>query len=292
VGAEGGVPDAGSGGDGSSGDGTTAMPDSTAGGDDGGSATACSSLPLCDDFESDTAGSAPSSTLWTLIGTAGCSGVGNPAATTLYPIVVDSTQHHSGSNSVKVTGGDGCGAIMNNTSAFAKLGTGDVYGRFYVFMPLTNPVTFDHTVVAALNLGTTALNPDNQGTYLELASEGAGNATNVFMWQTMDSNILPDKQTSGGAASAYPAPSTWTCVEFHTAPSGTLETWVNGTPITGLTFIPGTTAAMSGVNNAWKPLSPFNPTSFGLGWVVFSGPAPYTLWFDDVALSTTRITCN
>jgi hypothetical protein len=107
----------------------------------------------------------------------------------------------------------------------------------------------------------------------------------------MDSNILPDKETSGGAASTYPAASTWTCVEFHTGMTGTLETWVNGTAINGLTFIPGTTAAMSGINNQWTPINPLSPTSFGLGWVVFSGPL-ISLWYDDVALSTSRIGCN
>jgi hypothetical protein len=249
---------------------------------------------LCDNFDSDTAGGPPSSALWTLVGTTGCSGVGNDAAAVVYPITVDSTQHHSGANSVKVTGGDGCGPVMLNTSAFAQLGGGNVYGRFYIFIASTTG-TFDHTVIGTLGLSASTFNPNTQGTYLELASEGAGNPTNVFMWQTMDSDILPDKETSGGAASTYPAASTWTCVEFHTATTGTLETWVNGAAIAGLTFIPGTTTVVSGVNDQWTPISPFTPTSFGLGWVAFSGPStpdPYILWFDDVALSTTRIGCD
>jgi hypothetical protein len=237
-------------------------------------------------------GSPPSSALWTLVGTTGCNGVGNPQATVVYPIAVDNTYHHSGLNSVRVTGGDGCGPVMLNTSAFAELGGGDVYGRFYIYIVSTSG-TFDHTVIGTLGL-TSTFNPNTQGTYLELASEGASsaaNATNVFMWQTMDSNILPDKETSGGAASIYPSASTWTCVEFHTATSGTLETWVNGTAISGLTFIPGTTVKTTGVNDQWTPISPLKPTSFGLGWVVFSGPS-LSLWYDDVALSMTRIGCD
>ncbi len=41
----------------------------------------------------------------------------------------------------------------------------------------------------------------------------------------------------------------------------------------------------------WTPPSPLAPTSFGLGWVLFSGEQ-LTAWYDDVALATTRIGCN
>src|SRR5258708_7495937 len=36
-------------------------------GESGGASSDCSSLPLCDDFESDTPGSPPSATLWTVL---------------------------------------------------------------------------------------------------------------------------------------------------------------------------------------------------------------------------------
>jgi hypothetical protein len=259
---------------------------------EGGSAT-CASLPLCDDFDSDTAGDPPSSSLWSLIGTTGCSGIGSPDAAIQWPILVDKTQFHSAPNSVKISGGDSCGPLMLNTSAFSKLTGTDVYGRFYVFLPATTPVTFDHTTLAGLGL-TSPFDITNQSDYLQLASEGAGNPTNVFMWQTQDSDILPDKNSAGGMTSTYPAPSTWTCVEFHTSTSGALETWVNSADVNGLTFIPGTTLATA-TNNQWMPPSVdggrFAPTSFGLGWIVFSGPTT-NVWFDDVALSSTRIGCD
>jgi hypothetical protein len=284
-GSEGSTQDAAGGNDGAAGTG-----DGNAGSTDGAPPSSCASLPLCDGFDTDTTGMPPSSELWTLIGTAGCSGSGNPNAPVVYPIVVDDSQHHSAPNSVKVTGGDSCGPLMLNTSAFAKLTGGEVYGRFYVYLSSTS-ATFDHTALSALGLTSSTFDVGDQSAYLQLASEGAGNPTNVFMWQTTDGNILPDKQTSGGAASAYPEAATWTCVEFHTATDGTLETWVGGTAISGLTFVPGTTQATAGVNNEWKPISPFTPTSFGLGWIVFSGPA-MSLWFDDVALGTVRIGCE
>ena len=111
------------------------------------------------------------------------------------------------------------------------------------------------------------------------------------MWQTSDGNILPDKNTAGGATSTYPAAATWTCVEFHTSSTGTLETWVNGNSVPGLTFIPGTTTKMSGVNDQWTAPSPFTPMSIGFGQVQFSGGIP-TIWFDDIAVGSTRIGCN
>jgi hypothetical protein len=266
-----------------------ASPHDSGGGDSSGAEGACGSLAMCDDFESDTVGSPPSSSLWTLVGTAGCSGTGNPTAPTLYPIVVDSSQHQSGSKSVKVTGGDSCGPLMINTSAFSQLSGGEVYGRFYVHLSDTT-TTFDHTVLMGLGLltdGGVGLNIGDQSSYLQLASEGAGNATNVLMWQTTDNNILPNKNAMGGAESAYPSATGFTCVEFHTSVSGkAIETWINGNPVAGLTSPPTPPNATQ-----WAPPSPFALTSLGLGWVVFSGATP-TVWYDDVALSRTRILCQ
>ena len=260
----------------------------------GDAAPGCAGLALCDDFESYSVGAAPGSSLWTLIGTKGCGGVGNPTAPTVYPIVVDGAQFHSGTKSAKVTGGDSCGPLMLNSSAFSKLDGGEVYGRFFGRLSDTS-MTFDHTALMTLGLAADAgsgLNPGDQTSYLQLASEGAGNATNVLMWQTSDSNVLPDKNATGGMQSTYPMSSSWTCIEFHTsANSGAIEAWVNGTAIAGLTFIPGTTGKAANVNDQWKPPAPFAPTSLGFGWILFSGPA-MTLWIDDVALGSSRIGCQ
>ncbi len=237
-------------------------------------------MALCDGFESDTVGMPPSSSLWTLVGTMGCGGTGNPSAPVTFPVVVDDTQHHGGSNSVKIAGGDSCGPLMINTTAFSSLTNGEVYGRFFVHMSDT-AMTFDHAVLAALGLTPGgAINPGDQMSYLQLASEGAGNATNVLMWQTTDGNILPNKNAMGGAESTYPAATGFTCIEFHTsASSKAIEAWVNGTSVVGLTDPPAPANA-----SQWTAPSPFTVTSFGLGWTVFSGESQ-TLWFDDVALS-------
>jgi hypothetical protein len=256
-----------------------------AAGGSSGAAGGCAGLSLCDNFDSQASGSPPDATLWTLIGGKTCSGQGTP-----WPFTVDSTQSHSPPNSMKVSGGDSCGPLMLNTSAFTQLTGNDVYGRFYMRLSDT-AMTFDHAFFMALGLTSGTFNTSNQGDYLQLASEGAGNATNVFMWQTSDGNILPDKNTTGGATSTYPQANTWTCVEFHTSQTGTLETWVDGNAVPGLTYIPGTTTKMSSVNDQWTAPSPFKPTSIGFGWTVFSGEN-LTVWFDDIAVGPTRIGCN
>jgi hypothetical protein len=145
------------------------------------------------------------------------------------------------------------------------------------------------TLGLVANANPTGMSLD-QSKNLSLAPEQAG-SSNVLMWQTTDNDILPDKNAAGGATSTYPAADTWTCIEFHTSPAGGLETWVNGTAVAGLTFVPGTTTKTGGVNEQWTPPASFAPTSFGLGWIVFSGPTT-TLWIDDVALAGARVHCQ
>src|SRR5208282_3639290 len=82
-----------------------------------GSAGPCSGLALCDGFETDTVGAAPSAALWSIV--TGC-GQNDPAST----VTVDNSQQYTGKNSVKVVGGTNtCGPIFSNNSAFKSLGT-------------------------------------------------------------------------------------------------------------------------------------------------------------------------
>lgn len=283
-----------------SGDAGSTKGSTDAGGPDATGASGCSGLVFCDSFDNpatDIADAAPTPSLWSPYGEQGCSGQG-PITN---PVTIDDTQSHSPPNSVKIVGtaSNSCGPLMLSRSAFANIPSGsDVYGRFYILLSSTS-TTFDHVAIMTLNF---AGNNDggvdfgNQATFLSLNSEGAGNATNVFMWQTQDSmGTLPDKDTAGGAQSAYPTANTWTCVEFHTSASThAIQTWVGGTqaPIPGLTFPP----PVAMVNDQWEAgvssQPAFNFNSLGFGWATYSG-IDMTLWIDDVALSITgRIGCN
>jgi len=269
------------------------------GGTDAGDATVggqgCDGLPLCDSFDSvgDQVGMPPSSSLWTLVGTAGCSGNGNPSATTIYPITIDNTQFHSKPNSVKIVGGDSCGPLMINTTAFSKLTTGEVYGRFYVQLSDTT-VLVHHAVLMALGLlrdGGSGLNVMDVDSFLELAPEMQGGLqTTTLTWQTNDSDHLPNTDSVGAMSSTYFAASTFSCFEFHTsANTNAIEVWINGTKIAGLSSPPAPPSANGA--SMWTPPSPFAPTSLGFGWISFE-PGPMTVWIDDIALASTRIGCQ
>jgi hypothetical protein len=264
---------------GSSGASGSAM-DGGAGPDAGGG---CAGLPLCADFETDTVGSAPNPSLWQLQ-----TGCGNPSTTNT--ITVDSSQAHSGTKSVKVVadGTSTCGPTFYNSGIIGSLGA-NVYGRFFVRFSVPQPM--EHSAFMALGFQpdgglTTNYNADN----LEMTSQYG-----IFVWNLSDTT-LPD-MAPGTSAPA----NTWLCFEFHTSGTGDLDTWLSsdggaqGDPVPSMTYDPGTTAMQSGVNDHWasgtgKP-SPFEFTNVSFGWVTFGGGAA-TVWFDDIALSSTRIGCN
>jgi hypothetical protein len=260
---------------------TASTSGSTTSGSSGGG---CATLPLCDGFESDTAGSAPSAALWQIIGAGGCSGQGSG-----FSVTVDSSQANSGSKSLKVVGGDSCGPLMVNTSAVAGLG-GEVYGRF--FTRFSTARTWGHTVFAALSfLADAGPLGNNAAEYLQMAALADG-TTPIMEWNFSDTE-LPQRNGMEVANNVYPAANAWTCIEFHTSKSqGSVEVWVNGTADSNMTFIPGTTAVTS-INMPWSTKHPaLDVRGVGFGWVDFDGQGPNTLWFDDVALAGTRIGCQ
>ncbi|HZU83210.1 MAG TPA: hypothetical protein VE987_09850 [Polyangiaceae bacterium] len=72
---------------------------------------------------------------------------------------------------------------------------------------------------------------------------------------------------------------------------GSVEVWVNGMADGNMTFIPGTTT-VTGVNSAWSTNKPtLDVKGVGFGWVDFHSGSN-TLWFDDIAISGSRIGCQ
>ncbi len=269
------VPD-GSAIDGGSSDGTTAASDAPTATGDGSMPTGCAGLPFCDDFESDTVGAAPSAALWSIV--TGC-GQNDPAST----VTVDDTQQHSGKNAVKVVGGTNtCGPIFSNTSAFKSLGA-SIYGRFYARFSVATQTS--HSMFMGLGFETDGSVPAQVNDNLEMTGQYG-----VYVWNLHDTT-LPNT-----APSASTPQNTWACFEFHTdATTGDLDTWVGGpAPTAPMTFDPGTTTIQAGVNSSWAAYarpSPFQPTSISFGWVTFGGSAA-TVWFDDIALSTSALPCD
>jgi hypothetical protein len=194
---------------------------------------------------------------------------------------VDASQHHTGSHSVRVVGGDSCGYYLTNTSAFAALGTQQLYARFWVMF--SSGPTQNHNGFLAM--------AGASGTTMRL-----GFQSNVVDWNALPADsTLPDLSPQGTAQSLGTSSATWTswnCMEFHVDEmTGNIEFWFNGgaQTVAGLSFS-GTST--QGISDNWAQGAPKYPLSnFGIGWLGLS--VQETVWFDDVALSSTgRIGCN
>ena len=102
-----------------------------------------------------------------------------------------------------------------------------------------------------------------------------------------DDATLPDLSPQGIATSTPLSTSGFQCLEYHLGSDGTIQTWVNGTAITGLTAGPGSSNPnANGWGTAYKP----DITGVYFGWESYSG-AVNTVWYDDVAVASTRIGC-
>jgi hypothetical protein len=234
----------------------------------------CGSPALCDNFDQDTADTQP--TGWSVV--MGCNPQTQDTAVDGGLIIgVDSTEHHSGMNSVRVVGGDSCGYYFVNKSAVSSLGS-QLYARFWVMF--SGAPTANHN--GFLSMATTSM------AQLRLGFQG-----NVVDWNAFPPDCtLPDLDPQGEAESVATEASTWTCMELHVdETSGEIEFWLNGTSVSGLGYS-GMGPSTQGVNDQWASgvPTPLVPTSFGLGWLGLNNQ--YTVWYDDVVLSGSRIGCD
>ena len=223
---------------------------------------------VTDGFETQT-GSTPAGP-WTVV-SPDCSGAGRA--------VVDRTVAHSGAASLRVDGGGGyCDHV------FARLGTdlrtlggSTVYARTYVRHATALPT--GHVTMLAMNDaadGDRAVRVGGQGQALQ--------------WNRQSDDATLPAQSPAGIAQSRPLPTgTWQCVEIAVnGGAGTADTWLNGTPVPGLHADGTPTQDVDGqwYAKAWHPTL----TSLALGWESYSG-ATDTVWYDDVAVSSSRIGC-
>jgi hypothetical protein len=230
----------------------------------------CAALPLCDDFEGVAAGSAPDPTKWMATALSDC-------ATTAPEPTVDASQHHSGTRSLKVAGtANFCDyAMVGNAAAFAAIGN-IVYGRYWVRFETALPA--GHTAFMIF--------PDQMsGHALRM-----GGQNSALQWNRQsDDATLPSQSPTGIALSKVPPVGDWMCLEFMIDQAqGLISTWVGGDLVAGLVADATPTAD---VDMAWGQTYRPKLTSFNLGWQNY-GAGALNLWFDDVALSSTRIGCN
>jgi len=247
----------------------------TGGSAGGGSSGNCAALPFCDTFEAGTVGQPPSSANWTIVNANGGSGTAT----------IDSVGAHGSSKSVKIVGA-GQRYWIRNSAVIGTLGT-VVHVRFYIrFMsaiPSNHGTLFDtHATVFTM-----------QQQYDDSPAFRLGTQDGAFHWNTDADSNIPDVSPQGKAASFAPTPLTWYCIELTINKSnGNLDFSVDGTSIPGLANDGVPTA---NIDSSWISSNSAAKYSsiaeFDIGWRDF-GSGPMTLWFDDVALSSSTIGCN
>ncbi|MEV4756370.1 cellulose binding domain-containing protein [Micromonospora sp. NPDC049559] len=228
----------------------------------------CGSAAFCDGFESQT-GTVPSGN-WGL-NYPDCQGSGTAS--------IDSGTAHQGGKSVRISGTAGyCNHVFVRANRDLS-GLGAVrYGRFWV----------RHT---------TAL-PAQHVTFLAMRDANDGNRdlrmggqNGALQWnRASDDATLPEQSPAGVALSVPLATNRWSCVEFMVdGTQGRLQTWVDGSAVTGLTA-DGTPT--HDVDSQWLGRANWRPslTDLRIGWESY-GEGADTLWFDDVAVGGARIGC-
>lgn len=226
---------------------------------------------FCDGFEDQT-GTTPGGR-WA-VSAKDCSGTGTAA--------IDDTVAHTGTKSLRVDGTDGyCNHVFASDTADLSGGSPVWYVRLWVRHT---------TALPAGHVTFVSMNDSNAGnTDLRL-----GGQNGALMWNRQTDDATLPAQSPTGVAQSLPLPvNTWTCVEYGVNGSnGTLSTWVDGTAVAGLTDDGVPTQDidaqwLSGAGATWRP----HLTDLRLGWESYGGGGADTLWFDDVALATSRIGC-
>jgi len=172
---------------------------------------------------------------------------------------------------------------LRNTSVIGTLGS-VVHVRFY--LRLDSALAEGHGGMIVTH--PTMVDQYSQSNELRFGSQGQ-----VFHWNTdSDGANIPDVSPNGNAASVKPKVNTWYCVELTINTNGHLNASIDGVDVPGLTE-DGT--ATPNIDQAWVGSAPSLArytamADFSFGWQSYGGGA-LTLWYDDVALSSSAIGC-
>ncbi|KAM0263200.1 hypothetical protein ACHAQJ_001355 [Trichoderma viride] len=191
-------------------------------------------------------------------------------------VSLDTTVAHSGSNSMKVVGGPNgfCGHIFFGTT---EVPTGDVYVR--VWVQLETALNNDHVTFIVM--------PDNAQDGDDLRIGGQSEVLDYN--RESDDATLPDLSPQGIASSVDLPTGSFQCFEYYLGTDGTIQTWLNGNLISGMTAGPDA----NNTNDAGWARESYIPDITGVyfGWEAYSGDIN-TVWFDDIAIETSRVGCG
>ncbi|KAH9890246.1 hypothetical protein F4778DRAFT_753108 [Xylariomycetidae sp. FL2044] len=191
-------------------------------------------------------------------------------------VSLDTSTAHSGTNSIRVDGAGGfCGHIFFGTTAVPS---GDIYVRAYI--KASKAFTDSHVSFITM--------PDSaQGSNKHLR---IGGQSKILMYnRESDDATLPDLSPQGIAASKALPAGEWQCFEYHVGADGTIETWLNGEAVDGLTSVAGVANANAAQwqRSTVKP----KPTAIYFGWESYGGDTN-TFNYDDIVVDSARVGCE
>ena len=116
-----------------------------------------------------------------------------------------------------------------------------------------------------------------------------GGQSKILMYnRESDDATLPDLSPQGIATSTPLPTGSWQCFEYHLGTDGTIETWLNGTAIAGLTVKKG---VANPNDDQWvRDTEVPKITAVYFGWESYGG-ATNTFWYDDIVVGSTRAGC-
>jgi len=200
-----------------------------------------------------------------------CSGSGSAT--------IDGSSAHSGTRSLRIQGAAG---YCNHVFVRAKALTGALAAPLYVrvFIKVAAPLPAGHTTFVAMH-------DARENKALRL-----GGQNEVLVWnRESDDATLPELSPTGVGLSKPLTPATWHCLEWlvGVAPPA-IATWLDGQPVTGLTL---DAVATADVDRQWQRKADWAPQldDLRLGWESY-GDQTNTLWFDDLAVGTSRLACS
>lgn len=220
----------------------------------GGSSADCSTLPSCEDFESTTAGSPPSVADWTV-------------RTNNGTVVVDDTQAHTGTKSVRIESTGGMAYLVNTSALPAP--AGKIYVR--AFVKWNESVPEGHVGYVALSKN---VNDENNEIRF-----GGQHKFMPFNSVPSDKNV-PDPWSNPCPECVAPTVGEWTCVEvmFDTA-NGAASAWV------------GDNTEVSVTQAEIPDTFPSPGAELKIGFRSWNGDAQ-KLWYDDIKVGYDRIGCD
>jgi len=228
-------------------------------------------LLFCEDFEALPLGAA-TSTAWTTEAAAG-------------QLAIDAT-HARGQHALKVTT-TGNGRARLQKAGLALPGN-SVWGTMHVWVTAfpTAPDYAHYTLVELAGTGNTSLVRPIGGQYAPAG--GANNPAGDFWGVGSDAGPTGDwcnwKRTSPSVGGK------WLCMEFHLdATNDAIDIYIDGVARPELS----TTRTSHGGNQVDFRFPTFDRIWFGW-WLYQTNPTPnaYEVWLDDLALGTTRLTCE